>query len=147
MPGTWRGLLSALAAVVIGIACGTAAAQSPTPTRQPSAWAYPLLGTGVPIPTDDGSKKTLPGSKLELTITQLFDLFTAYDWFPEDHSPMPEVVSHGRKPEVRACGMCGRMAGLAGGSGVPDSSTPCTAKMFFARSIPAVTMVMISSLG
>jgi cytochrome c553 len=41
-----------------------------------------------------------------LTRTQLRDLFNPPDWHPENHPPAPEVVAHGRKPEVRACGYC-----------------------------------------
>jgi len=32
-------------------------------------------------------------------------------------------------------------------TGLPVASTPCTAKAFFARSIPSITIVMISPLG
>jgi cytochrome c553 len=119
MSKPWRGFCSALVAAAMGIPFGTAAAQSQTPLVQPPAWAYPLLGPDVPVPKDDGSKLTLSGSKLEVTSTQLFDIFAAYDWYPQDHPPMPEVVAHGRKPEVRACGMCH----LPNGQGRPENAT------------------------
>ena len=70
------------------------------------AWAYPNLGPNPPSPPNDGVRHTLDGSPHTFTMVELFDLFTARDWFADSHPPMPEVVAHGRKPEVRACGMC-----------------------------------------
>jgi cytochrome c553 len=40
------------------------------------------------------------------TEAQLNDLFAAPDWHPKSHSAMPEVVAHGRAPDVYACGYC-----------------------------------------
>lgn len=71
------------------------------------AWAYPLLGnSNPPAPPNDGVLHQVQGSSLSLTMVQIFDTFKAYDWLPDMHPPMPEVVANGRKPEVRACGMC-----------------------------------------
>jgi cytochrome c553 len=47
-------------------------------------------------------------------LTQIRDLFFAPDWHPGDHPTMPEIVSQGRKPEVRACGSCHRTDGSGG---------------------------------
>jgi cytochrome c553 len=54
-----------------------------------------------------------------LTEAQLNDLFTAPDWFPESHSPMPEVVARGRAPDVYACGYCH----TPGGQGRPENAS------------------------
>jgi cytochrome c553 len=72
----------------------------------------------------DTSPKHLPGSTLEFTRAQISDGFGPADWYPGDHPPMPDIVAHGRKPEIRACGLChypngkGR-AENAGISGLP----------------------------
>jgi cytochrome c553 len=82
----------------------------------PPPWAYgfasyaPASASTPPAapPTfpDDGTLKHLPGSTLAFTITQIRDFFGPADWFPGDHPEMPEIVAHGRKPDVRACAMC-----------------------------------------
>jgi cytochrome c553 len=86
--------------------------------QAPPPWAYPVLAPGVKPPPDDGLEKTVPGSKTSFTRKQISDLFNAHDWLPEDHPPMPDVVAHGRGPEVRACGMCH----LPNGQGRPENA-------------------------
>jgi cytochrome c553 len=86
--------------------------------QAPPPWAYPVLAPGVKPPQDDGLEKTVPGSKTSFTRKQISDLFNAHDWFPEDHPTMPDVVAHGRGPEVRACGMCH----LPNGKGRPENA-------------------------
>ena len=88
-------------------AAGTiAAATFPCAAGEPPPWAYPLLDPAVKAPPDGGTKLRVPGSDATYTHTELYDVFLAADWFPGAHPPMPEVVARGRKPEVRACGMC-----------------------------------------
>jgi cytochrome c553 len=85
-------------------------------------WAYPVLPAGTPAPPaaqDDGSAKHVPDSDLALTIKQIRDLFNPPDWHPNDHPAMPEVVMHGRKPDVRACGYCH----LPNGQGRPENAS------------------------
>jgi cytochrome c553 len=78
----------------------------------PPAWAYaipPAAPAGTPAaapPAPDTSLKHLPGSTLEFTRAQISDAFGPADWYPGDHPKMPDVVAHGRKPDVRACGLC-----------------------------------------
>jgi cytochrome c553 len=92
-----------------------ATAQSP---GDPPSWAYPVNATDFKPPADDGSVRHVPDSTLGLTLTQLRDLFFAPDWHPDDHPRMPEIVAHGRKPDVYACGFCHR----ADGPGGPENS-------------------------
>jgi cytochrome c553 len=61
----------------------------------------------------------VPGSKATYTEAEIPDLFVVPDWFPEDHSKMPDVVAHGRKPGVMACAHCH----LANGLGRPENSS------------------------
>jgi cytochrome c553 len=48
----------------------------------------------------------IPGSRITFTEVQLFDLFSVPDWFPDARSPLPEIIVHGRAPDVYACGYC-----------------------------------------
>src|SRR5262245_41864588 len=99
---------------IVGLLTGgllMAAGEAPPP------WAYGFATpAGAPAPTpapppappaqDDGSQKRLPGSNGTFTLTQIRDGFGPADWYPGDHPPMPEVVAHGRRPDVRACSLC-----------------------------------------
>jgi cytochrome c553 len=66
-----------------------------------------------------GSPKHVPGSSVALTVDQTRDGYNVPDWHPDGHPPMPEIVAHGRKPEVRACGYCH----LPNGFGRPENAT------------------------
>jgi cytochrome c553 len=99
---------------------GTAVAQAPGSISLPSAsptsfpaWAYPWAPDFKATP-DDGVPRHVPDSAAAFTITQERDLFFAPDWHPDDHPPMPDVVAHGRPPDVRACGSCHRTEGTGG---------------------------------
>jgi cytochrome c553 len=78
----------------------------------PPQWAYGTPAEGAAAPAaapaapDDGAKKHLPGSSGEFTLTEVRNGFGPADWYPGDHPTMPEVVAHGRRPDVRACGLC-----------------------------------------
>lgn len=84
----------------------------------PPSWAYPQAPAGTQRPPDDGTVHRLPGSSVGFTATQINDPFNPPDWYPDEHPPMPEVVAHGRRPDVRACGQCHMPHGL----GHPESS-------------------------
>src|SRR6266550_9515263 len=83
----------------------------------PPAWAYPQAQSQQ-RPPDDGKVHHLEGSTAGFTETQVNDPFAPPDWYPNEHPPMPEVVAHGRKPDLRACGQCHMPHGL----GHPESS-------------------------
>ena len=91
---------------------GTGSPLSASPGSFP-AWAYPWA-LDFKAPPDDGVPRHVPDSAAAFTITQERDLFFAPDWHPDDHPPMPDVVAHGRPPEVRACGSCHRVEGTGG---------------------------------
>src|SRR5882672_5007125 len=67
---------------------------------------------------DGGVPRHVPNSSAAYTVTQLRDRFIAPVWHPEEHPPLPPVVSQGRKPDVFACGFCHR----ADGPGGPENS-------------------------
>jgi cytochrome c553 len=106
----------------------TDALQAPTPAPPAGAamvaaqkqlpWAFPVAEPGARR-EDDGTVKTLVGGARGFTVPEINDPFAPPDWYPNEHPPMPVVVSHGRKPDVRACGQCHMMHGL----GHPESSS------------------------
>src|SRR5262245_47017322 len=105
---------AALALTLLVIGGGAAAqqqAERPAGTAPvPPLWAYPVVPAGTPPappPQDDGSAKRVPGSTVALTLKQTRDFTNVPDWHPDDHPPMPEIVGHGRPPDVRfGCGYC-----------------------------------------
>lgn len=78
----------------------------------PLPWAYniapppPAGAPPQPAAPDDGSMKHLQGTSAAFTLTQIRDAFGPADWYPGDHPSMPDVVAHGRRPDVRACSLC-----------------------------------------
>jgi cytochrome c553 len=82
-------------------------------------WAYPAhFGQGSS--GADGSKvEHLPGSTASYTKAEIGNIFVVPDWYPDIHPPMPEVVAHGRKPDVYSCGHCH----LPNGQGRPENAS------------------------
>jgi len=112
--------------ILCGIVFGGAVEHLRAATSMP-AWAYaipepPPTGAQAAPPAPDTSQKQLAGSTLTFTRQQISDGFGPADWFPGDHPAMPDIVAHGKRPDVRACGLChypngkGRQenAGIAG---------------------------------
>lgn len=99
-------------AVVLAVSLtfgGFARAQAPADAP---TWAY-----GIAPPAAAGARPQepahpedellrVPGSSNAFTLKQIEDSFSPADWFPQDHPAMPEVVAHGRRPNVRACSYC-----------------------------------------
>ena len=73
-------------------------------------WAYGFDGPGnlvaSPPAAPDPTPKHLAGSTFEFTRAQISDRFGPADWYPDDHPSMPDVVAHGKKPDVFACALC-----------------------------------------
>ena len=92
-----------LLAVVLAVSVIPAFAAEPIP------WAYaipPAPPAGATPPAPDTSIKHLSGSSGEFTRAQISDRFGPADWYPGDHPTMPDVVAHGKKPDVWACSLC-----------------------------------------
>jgi len=83
-------------------------------------WAYGPESSGIAYPRkpDDGILKQAPGSAKRYTQAQIDDPMHPPDWFPDEHPPMPRVVSDGNGSTVRACIGCH----LANGHGHPENS-------------------------
>ena len=104
---------------IIGLACLAATSLASAADALPM-WAYGTppapagnapggpagRGAAPPAAPADESLKHLPGSTGAFTLTQVRDGFGPADWFPGDHPTMPEIVAHGRKPDIRACSLC-----------------------------------------
>ena len=94
----------------------TLAALAQAPQDKLPIWAYP----GHFSPNATGAEpQHLSGSKASYTTSEINDLFVVPDWYPDAHPPMPEVVAHGRKPDVPACGHCH----LPNGQGRPENAS------------------------
>jgi cytochrome c553 len=126
MKATFRVVIIAAAAVC----AATIFAVSAATIDAPIPWAYaipPAPPAGTPpaaAAAPDTSIKHLEGSSGAFTRAQISDRFAPADWYPGDHPTMPDVVAHGKKPDVWACGLChypngkGRQEN-AGVSGLP----------------------------
>jgi cytochrome c553 len=88
--------------LALALCAGSAARAADIP-----AWLYPGRSTSPLAPSVDDAKVVhLKGSELTFTRAQLKDMFSAPDWYPNDHGAMPAIVSHGNPPKVFACGFC-----------------------------------------
>jgi cytochrome c553 len=130
-------LAAALAAGVVTVA--QVPAQAGAPAGAEPYWAYgvppPAPPAAVasdsaaprpagPRPPQDVTPKHIPDSAEAFTIAQLRDFFNVADWFPGDHPPMPDVVVHGRPPDVRGCAMCHMPNGLGRPENAPIAGLP-----------------------
>ena len=110
--------------VAAALAAGpTAGAQQPAAADPLPTWAFvPTPPGGVvgahPEPPDDRARH-VPGSAQAFTLHEVGDLYAAPDWHPDRHPPLPEVVAHGRRPELFACGYCH----LPNGLGRPENAS------------------------
>jgi len=87
---------------------------------KPPEWAYVINPPSTaPSPPPDQQTHHVPDSNEAFTTAQTQDLFTAPDWHSGDHPAMPEIVSHGRKPDIFACGYCH----LPNGLGRPENAS------------------------
>lgn len=98
---------------ITAVALGQAPSQKNLPL-----WAYPdnfSQGGGA----KHAEVEHLPGSKASYTRGEIGDIFVVPDWYPDAHPPMPEIVAHGRKPDVFSCGHCH----LPNGQGRPENAS------------------------
>jgi cytochrome c553 len=95
------------------------AAQSAQPWHLPDIpWAFPIRDKSS-ISLDDRSGPIhVPGSTKTYTQAEIDDIKNPPDWFPDEHAPMPQVVSHGADGGVLGCASCH----LGSGLGHPESA-------------------------
>jgi cytochrome c553 len=85
-------------------------------------WLFPIDPKSLeknpkPVKLDDVEMLDIPDSKVKFTQARINDPFNPPDWRP-DHSPMPDVVAKGRKPNLMACAYCHTPTG----QGRPENS-------------------------
>lgn len=95
--------------------------QGPAPVpATPLFWAYPTSAPTPPAqPSTDPTLLHVRNSSKAFTKAQVTDGFNPPDWHSEDHPAMPEIVAHGRRPDIRACGYCH----LPNGQGRPENAS------------------------
>ena len=84
----------------------------------PPEWAYPAIPPGYQLPPESEQPVHLPGSQKAYTAKEIGDPNNPPDWYPNEHGPMPDIVAHGKKPNVNGCAQCH----LSNGQGHPESS-------------------------
>ncbi len=95
----------------------------------PLPWAYgadappPAPAPATP-PALDTSLKHVPGSDQAFTLAQARDAFGPGDWHPGDHGAMPDIVAHGKRPDVIACSLCHYPNGKGRMENAPISGLP-----------------------
>ena len=110
--------MSRLVSLVVCLAALGLAVETARGAGDPLDWAYRRHAVAGDTSGGNGHLRTLPGSSMTFTLAQLRDRFSAVDWYPSTHPPMPTIVAHGRPPAVFACGSCH----LANGFGGPDNA-------------------------
>lgn len=112
-----RSVFRVLAFTVVAVVSARAASGPPgwaygfppgaAPAANPATPGGPAgRGGQGPQAASDTGMKHLSGSSFEFTRAQIYDGFGPADWYPGDHPRMPEIVAHGRRPDVRACALC-----------------------------------------
>ena len=116
--------------LVVGILFASGLAYSQSATAPPHArhaapppWAYANNPADkIPDAKDrstDPTQQHVPDSTASFTLAQVTDFYNPPDWHPTDHPAMPDIVAHGRTPEVWACGYCH----LPNGQGKPENAS------------------------
>jgi cytochrome c553 len=110
-----------LAALSVGLPLALRA-QARAPSLEVPDWVYPVpvrgAGGGTPRP-DTAKVFHVPNSTIGYTIKQINNTFDPPDWHPATHTKPPEIVAHGRKPAIYACGFCH----LPDGRGRPENAS------------------------
>jgi cytochrome c553 len=106
---------AAISAAALSMCFAVASSFAADLSEQPPAWAFPINpphhSSGAPKPD---AVEHVAGSNAAYTDKQLNDEFFAADWFPKEHGAAPDVVLHGHKPHVPACGYCHLPTGTGG---------------------------------
>jgi cytochrome c553 len=83
------------------------------------AWLFPIPLAASASTPDSSRLLHVPESDRGYTQAQLKDFYAVADWHDEFQPPVPDIVAHGRKPDVYACSYCH----LPDGAGRPENAT------------------------
>ena len=106
-----------VAAVPLAAQASATAGATAATSAEPPAWAMPLNPPPA-APFDSVTPRRIAGSRMAYTDQRAHNRFDVADWYPETHAAMPDVVAHGRRPAVWACGYCH----LPDGAGRPENA-------------------------
>jgi cytochrome c553 len=96
-----------------------AGAQSAQQWKLPDIpWAFPVRDKVQPVIDERVGPQHVPGSSKSYTQDQIDNFVDVPDWFPDEHAPMPKIVSHGADGGVLGCASCH----LGSGLGHPESA-------------------------
>jgi cytochrome c553 len=123
----WLSAAASMAAsvfLVVNVAWSQSSGTKPQSIHQPPPyWAFavdpPATATHKQDKPAHSTFQNVPGSQAKFTVAQTRDFFNPPDWHPDQHPAMPEVVAHGRRPDVFACAYCH----LPNGEGRPENSS------------------------
>jgi cytochrome c553 len=98
---------------MLGASCISFAAPDAFPD-----WAYPpCIRAPAGARADDRTPLNVAGSKLHFTAAEIANSSVAPDWFPKEHSPLPEDLAASHSEKI-ACAYCH----LPDGSGRPENA-------------------------
>jgi cytochrome c553 len=72
----------------------------------------------------DPTPRTVPGSKFQFTMAEIRSTANPVDWFPDEHPPLPDVVTHGRPPILKPCYSCHTLNGKGKPENGPVAGLP-----------------------
>ena len=101
--------------IIVLFSVALAVSQKPSDV---ALWAFPGSPTDSTL-ADSTRLHRVPNSGARFTLPQVVDRFAPPDWHPSGHPPMPDVVAHGRRPNLFACAYCH----LPNGMGRPENAT------------------------
>jgi cytochrome c553 len=89
------------------------------PIQSTPYWAYCVNPTSTGAKVEDETPRHVPNSDATFTLKQAKDLFIVPDWHPAGHPAMPEIVLHGKRPDLFPCSYCH----LPNGLGRPENAS------------------------
>lgn len=88
------------------------------PAQSRPAWAFLVPDKDQPAVKEQEGPVHVPDSSKTYTAKEIDNLANPPDWFPDEHGPVPKVVSGGPGSTALACGSCHLMRG----QGHPESA-------------------------
>jgi len=93
---------------------------APAPGSAPAGGGAAAPAAAPADPEDRDAIHHLPDTTQAFSIKDIDSNYGPADWYPGDHPTMPDIVAHGRKPAVTACGFCH----YPNGKGRPNNAGP-----------------------
>lgn len=115
-----RSLAPVLPIIIAAFTVALAISQEPSDVPP---WAFPSSPKDSAV-VDSTRLHRVPNSGARFTLRQTVDRFAPPDWHPGGHPPMPDVVAHGRTPNLFACAYCHLPNGMGRPENVPLAGLP-----------------------